>query len=819
MSDRRTLVKIIAGAACFALLACATALSSGAQSADGVVRLEGKVKVTKRDGGVPAAAEFTSGGRTYSIEMDEKGVSLAGVMHNESAEIRGIPGDKGGQPTLRILGYTDSALTAGHEFWRRMRCNACVVLPATRNSATPADLRGAVPVAGRDYFYKRRFAAWARDSRYLWAASDTGIVQVDMSKRTVAREYGPGDGLPDPLIYQLFSDGRTLWIAHRSGLAALSIAAGKIVDLPSVRAGYARVLAHSGGVAVVADTGTFLLKSSGDKPVSAAAIPTAARMSKAVANGIWTPHWDRRTAAFESSPVSLGSSIFVSSWGDLYEFGPAGWNMVAEGGYEPRVGGNRVWFLDVKGLVEYDPSTRKSTHWPLPADCAGRCAGLLVSDRDRGAWVIVEAAAGEQAARPIGDALARFDFAGKRWEVWREINGRPIQRVSHISAQAGRIWIITAAGRFNSKSAHPGMTSTTRLSFVPSGFTVSSRDDSERLWDSRELPMKDLETRLICGQDACRGTDTIRPDSFRDVAVGNARIFASMRLAPVEYFGGYWPCIEQIASGRIPRGPWTAAFEHHPEELDLQGEQPAVLNISNGELTRVGSSLKDQDWEATGHDLVLGLFTDERGTHWAVTEGVVGCFDEGSGRWRELTGPEFRWYWRATAALEEGPWLYIGSDRGVLTRMNIRTGAFERQFALEDRSIDWISRDSDGRIVAGSRPAPMGALPVQLQDSLPGVKADAMRLEGGKWSPVNPDEVGAPAGGKWGFRYGDRTDHFDKSDGNYLCGPSDADGEIKPRYYLKQAFFPRYLCSGGEGKRMWFSTFSGIVRLDVEDGR
>ena len=56
---------------------------------------------------------------------------------------------------------------------------------------------------------------------------------------------------------------------------------------------------------------------------------------------------------------------------------------------------------------------------------------------------------------------------------------------------------------------------------------------------------------------------------------------------------------------------------------------------------------------------------------------------------------------------------------------------------------------------------------------------------------------------------------MDKSQGNYLCGPVPGDPETKPRYYLKEVFFPLFLCAGADGRRLWISTFTGLVRLDI----
>ena len=64
--------------------------------------------------------------------------------------IVGVPVPGKGADWLRVVDFTEPKLAAAHELWRHMRCNACVVKPATDNAAVPKDLRGATPVAGRN---------------------------------------------------------------------------------------------------------------------------------------------------------------------------------------------------------------------------------------------------------------------------------------------------------------------------------------------------------------------------------------------------------------------------------------------------------------------------------------------------------------------------------------------------------------------------------------------------------------------------------------------------------------------------------------------
>jgi hypothetical protein len=56
---------------------------------------------------------------------------------------------------------------------------------------------------------------------------------------------------------------------------------------------------------------------------------------------------------------------------------------------------------------------------------------------------------------------------------------------------------------------------------------------------------------------------------------------------------------------------------------------------------------------------------------------------------------------------------------------------------------------------------------------------------------------------------------WDKSQGNFLWGPPPEGGAAKPRWYVKETFFPQLLCGNPEGGRVWLSTYTGILRLDL----
>ena len=803
-----------------------SARGGAAEAPEGAVKVAGTLKASRPAGASEVSIVLTTAeGKAYNLVPDEKGLSLAKVMANvgEKTEIVGVPVPGKGADWLRVVDFTEPKLAAAHELWRHMRCNACVVKPATDNAAVPKDLRGATPVAGRPYDYKRRFTAWTRDDKFLWVAADNELLQFDLAGMKLVKSYGRAEGLPDQMIYQLASNNRELLILCRGGLSSLLFGEEEAGLKPSILpfkldCKYARAVGVGDKFLVMTDAGTFRCYA-GTAATHAehsdkAALPTAERIAKTVDNGIWSPHWDRRTSHFIAQPVAVEDKLYGGSYGDIYELADGKWTKLAENAYEQCAAGGKLYFLTVKGLNEHDPKAGKIETFEPPEAIRGHYTRLVVVGP--AAWVVAEPLAGAGDAPPTGGGLARFDLMTRKWDAWPKIGEHDAAQVATLSVAAdGAVWAVTMVGKYSSKSAHPGMTTTKRQSFEATGFALHRYDGKAAKWESLPLPLAGLETRLICGQDGCSGTDEIVPGYIEEMSVGAKRIFALSRLVPRQYFGGFWPCVEQVASRADAGAAWTAKFEHHPEDLSLQGEQPLVLNISNGELTRIGSNLKDQLWEAIGHDLVLGLFFKD-GKHWAVTEGCVAVFDEAAGAWQKLAEPEYRWYWRATAALEDGKLLYLGSDRGLVCRLSAETGRFEAMTALKDRSVTRIVKGPDGAIFVASKQAPLGALPVGLAGKLKFLEVEAARFDGKVWTAAKAEDVpAAPAAGGWFFKQVENKGMWDKTQGNFLWGPPPEGGAAKPRWYVKETFFPQLLSGNPEGGRVWLSTYTGILRLEL----
>jgi hypothetical protein len=803
-------------AACFLLaiplllLPAPRKLAAGEPPVPGAIKVRGRILAGKGGRIRPRTAGIvTREKKVYRIVLDPRGRSLVKVMHRESAEVWGVPSKKGGKDWLRIVGYTDARLTAGHELWRRMRCNACVVLPATINAATPKNPRGTKMLTGRYYSYREKLTAWTTDAEHLWLADDSRLLQISLKDKKLVRTYGRADGLPDRLVYQLAGDGKTLWVVHRGGVARLAVAEGKIVDVPELKSSYARVHLDAGGAWITTDKGTFRAKGDAAKLEKLPALPSAWRITKAVEKGIWIPHWERRTGHFMADPASAGDALFVVSYGSIQGLSGGKWTTVASRSWKPLAAGGRLWFLNAEGLNEYDPKSGKTSVHKPPESCRGRCVQMVSTGA--GLWIASYPVPPAGGGQPTGGGLARFDLEKRKWQAHAEVGGSRTDRISCLQSAGDALWVVALEGKYSTKSAHPGMTTTRKSMFETTGMRLHRFDRKAGKWQSWPLALSDLEKRLICGQDGKRGSDSIVPEFVERISVGAERVFAATRLVPRKYFGGYWPCVNALA--RKQGGKWSTSFEHDPAQLGLQGEQPPVLNISHGELTRVGSRLKDHLWEAVAQDMVLGLFA-RGGTHWAITDGGAAFFDSAAGKWSRVVEPEYRWYWRATAALQDGDYLYLGSDRGLVGRLAVKTGKFELLAAIKDRSVKRFARGKDGKIFLATEAAPLGQLPVFLAGKLKPLDGDAAVFDGKTWKLARVSDLPPPPPqSEWVFKPFDRKGHFDKTDGNFLCRRAGV--TAAPTYYLKEVFFPLFLCGGEKEKRMWISTYTGLLRLDL----
>jgi hypothetical protein len=794
-------IRTICLAACAAAaLAASPRAALAREKKPGRFRTTGLVRTVRDDAGNMSAVELHDDrGTTYRIEPDKVGRELA-ELDGEKVRVTGSVARRDGTAWLTVRGYTDREMIAAHEQWRHMRCNYCAVGPALVNATAPKAPHGAVPIDGRFFPFKQRIAAWAADDRFLWAATDNQVFQIDLTRYRLVRSYNRTDGLPGAGVYGLASDGTTLWIVHRAGVAALAIGRHRIVNVPALACRYACVARAHEGVWVIADTGTFRMKHPGQPAARAPAIPTAGQITKVASRGIWLPHWARKTAHFLFAPTVLGEWLYVASYGDTYELDGGTWRKIAASGVGLMAGADRVWFLDPKGVGEYDPQTKKTTHHVAPAVPKGAGTALLVTEA--AVWAAFKP---RPEAAGAGGGLARLNLATRKWQTWETIGGRKVDHVAALDAADGALWAACLEGEYRRKPAHPGMTYVKRKVFVTTGLCLHRFDVKSGTWATVPLGLPTFEKRLVIGQDGARGHDVLQPQTVEALSAGPRRVFALTHLFPKTYFCGYSPSVEQLAV-RGADGTWAAEFRHRPEELGLQGEQPLVLNISNtGRMVL----------EAVGHDNVLGLFR-HGDTHWTVTEGCVARFDPGAGRWTKVVEPGYRFYWRATAALDEGDHVYVGSDRGLISRLDLATGRFEVLACLDQRSISHFVRDKDGRLLVGSKPSPLGCLPVHLRSRLDARPWTAAAFDGKTWSRVEPQAVPRPIRPPWFVRrVGGRRwkrHRMDKSHGNYLWGPT-ADGP-KPRLYVKGVFYPKFLCAAQDGDRFWVSAYGGLLQVN-----
>ena len=681
------------------------------------------------------------------------------------------------------------------ELWRRGRCIlSSVVVPAQQAAKVPRDLRGARATEGRTFSAKVKIAAWTHDARFLWAATDTEVLQIALGEHKLVRSFGKADVLPDWPVDELLSDGRTLWIVHRRGLATLRIGEAKVEDRADVRFRFARLHGDEAGVWAVADNAT--LRFAGDAaPKRLPALPTGSRMASTLETGVWLARRQQQTTYFVSDALSLGGRLDLASFGGVYELADGAWREVASEGWSPRAGHGAVWFLTTKGLVRYDPETRQSKLFgapkPLPV---GRPTHLATTEE--AVWVAVEPQEDPQAKAFVGRGIARLDVASGKWTVWQTINGRRADHVTALEVRDGAVWA-SAIGyeEYRTQSAHPGMMHLTRTVPIPTGLCMHRYDVAKGEWTTLHLPTPDCEPRRILGQWGKHTMGVMVPRIIDATAAGEQALYGIVRLFPKSFYSGYYTSVDRLAVRK--NGAWEASYGHHPEQLQLHGEQPSVLLISESHGKRIV--------HGDGHDHVLGLFT-HGGRAWTVTEGCIAWADAATGQWTPVAETGFRFYWKATAAFDDGQALWVGSDRGLLARLDFASNRFEHRAELKGRQIVWIGRAGD-RIVATGRPAPKGQLPAQLESKLPALDCDAVAFDGKAWTPTE-----TPA-------HATRPPVWQSDPKSNLLSRVDGAGQMKPAVYLVGAFQPNVLCESADGQRTWVATYSGLVRVDREAGK
>jgi len=798
-------------AVCGAAVVAVLVGSSGARPDEpghGAVKISGKVKIVSAKGrDILSATLKTDKGETYEIVIDEAGRDVARVMFGNRVDVLGLVSRRGGKKWLKVTALQREDDTEAFELWRRSRCNGCVVKGAAQNASSPRDLHGAKAVAGRYYPLKQRFTAMARSGKHLWLATDNQVFQVDLAKQRLVRTYDRKDGLPEGGVYDLATDGKTLWIVCHGAVGALSISDGKITPLPGVQPAVARAVACDTGAWIVADTCTLRLTDGPETMKKLPALPTGKRISATAARGFWVADWAKATGHFMASPVCLGERLYVASLGRAYELSGGEWKEIAESAWAMCGHGDKLWMLTPGGLKSYDPQKRQvQTHVPIDLK-EGRLTRLLMTQN--AAWVTAEPRALPKDKGFVGGGVARLDLAGGKWRTFKQIGGRDTTQAGVFAGEDGAVWAVTRVGEYRSQSAHPGMTYVKKKRFVSGSITLHRRGNDGQ-WTTIPLPMRNLERRFICGQDGGGGYDHIVPRAVTNLCIGPKTVFATTRLFPEKYFSGYWPCLQRVASRKAQADTWQESFEHRPEGLGLQGEQPKVLNISN---------LGQMVLAAIGHDDVLDTFVHD-GACWAVTQGCAAWYDSDARQWRKVVEAQFRFYWRATAALDDGRGLYLGSDRGLVSRLDFTTGRFEVLGGLKDRRITRIVRDSAGKILVASAPPPLGAMPVQLRKLPNLLAAEAAVFDGKAWTKVDLSSVPAAKASLWAIQpppgYKQRRHAFirDTRFGNFLWGPGSG-GKPAPRYYVRGVFAPQFLCSGDGGKRMWLSTFTGLVGVSL----
>ena len=163
------------------------------------------------------------------------------------------------------------------EYWRhapRHGCLCCsVYVPAPKAAAVPRDL-GSVPVLKtRIYEARGRLACFCVGGKYLWAADDQAVYQIDAGRRALVRTYRAAEGLPDVPVRQLVSDGKWLWIVGDGTVSRLEVSPGRI-EIPSQpRFTIARMAAGPAGTFLVTEKAAYRWNAAGGSFESLGAYP------------------------------------------------------------------------------------------------------------------------------------------------------------------------------------------------------------------------------------------------------------------------------------------------------------------------------------------------------------------------------------------------------------------------------------------------------------------------------------------------------------------------------------------------------------------
>jgi hypothetical protein len=710
-------------------------------------------------------------------------VAAPGIMAESRPQLSGIARD------------------AAEELWRRGTCVlSSIVEPARRASQVPPGLTGVEVSWGRPLSMTNRITCFSEGKGYIWVATDSAVFGVDTAGKPLAKQFTVAHGLPDEPTDALHADGRILWILQRGGLAALDLDSEKFLTEGMPRFSHAKIAADGGRAWVIADTGTYIYSHGAGSWETAPAIPTGEEIARFLARGVWEGRREEGLRGLLGDPILFGGDVYIPSRGALYRLHQSSksWSRVSGDAWKAAKSEGRVFFIGASGVGEYNPATDETVHYKVGEDIPnGRPTFLLATERD--VWVALEAQPLSESHRAGAGGVARFDLRSRKWVSYREINGQKADQVTALELLGGDVWCATQNYTEVAEIvAHPGMAHIKRTRPKVEGLSLHNYVAREDRWGTLTLPIREGERRMILGQSGTYNEGSMVPRRLLALAPGTLTMLCHFDMYPRDYYSGYYPTIGLFAKRDGPGGAWEASFTNHADQLILQGEHPSVLLLSGSHGPQIVL--------AGGHNEVLGLFRDEAGTVWAVTEGCVAWFDESGKRWHRVVEPHYRFYWRATAAAADHENIYIGSDCGFVTRMDRRTHESEVLVCLPRRKVAQLALDDKGVLWVRTEDSPCRRLPVQLEDIPKGPDTRVVVRQGKEWVAADewPPERKSLEN-RWTFE--------GKTNFVLRRTPSSPTGERV--LFLAGVFRPEVLLHDPIDRCLWVSTFCGLVKLPI----
>ncbi len=674
---------------------------------------------------------------------------------------------------------------AMRELWRRGNCLlSSVHEPAGKQSAVPRDVGDTPVFAPRVLARQGRLLCYAADGETLWAADDQALYQLDGAAGRLVKRFDSRDGLPEAPIQCIAPAGGTVWLITRDGLARCDAAAGAITPVPAVEFTLARATAGEGGVWIVSDAGAFRLAPGEAEWRKLPDFPGQGELAQVARRGFWAALWRGKLLGCIPSVFSNADGLYVVCMNRLLRYAPdAGeWRQIGGDAWQAMADGRTVWAMTTGGVLRYDGATGQSRQYPSgQGPAAGRPVAMAAAGG--GFFLASEPDYDDGARKFVGGGISRLDTATGEWTVTEQVDGTDIRFLSAVLADGDDVWAAcTTYDKVVELGAHPGMAHVKRwqphadglglLRWTGAGWQLVSRRDLGS------------EPRWVMGQQNTLKHDSIRPKRVEALCSSGGRLWGVYRMIPEIYYAGYYLSFGCLAARSSDQ--WQGAFDLRTEELNLTGEQPELMLLSQSHGVHIVL--------AEGHPTLLGV-EQVAGRAWTVFDNGVFVHDAGSDRFAPVVQEGPRLYWRPSAGAASEQAVWFGGDGGTVSRHDRATGRLELVGVVPGREIVSIAADG-GRVCVQSKKSDV-VLPVYLRSATELPDADVVVFDGQAWSAGS--EPVQPAGSRFSCQ----------SKSNYVL----RDG--KRAAFLKGLFRPAVLCEDPHGGKLWLAAYSGVAAIPL----